>query len=393
MFLALPVRHGILAVSLGLSCLSAGTCRSAVAADQTSAAKAISALRAVEPKSGGSAAAREAVEQLATNGSENLLPVLRGFRGCTPLAANWLRNAFSRIADSETQAGRELPRREMLALVKDTSESPTARRLAYETLLQSDAGLKQQLIPEMLLDPSPEFRRDAVAMLLEAAAAATDKSAATMLYQQALQGAVHEDQVKTISKALRDAGQSIDVQKHFGFLAQWQVIGPFDNKDEKGFAIAYPPESELNLKAEYDGQLGKVSWQPVASDDDFGVLDIAKQIKNYKGSLMYAATDYVSRADQTVQLRLGTPNAWKLWVNGQLVFEREEYHRSSQMDQYMVPVQLKAGANTILLKVCQNEMEQDWAQRYQFQIRVSDATGAGVLPVAGTASRTEGVSR
>ena len=281
----------------------------------------------------------------------------------------------------------------MLAFVKDTAGSPTARRLAYETLLLSNAELKQELIPGMLLDPSPEFRRDAVTLLLESATAATDKAVATKLYEQALQGAVHEDQVKTISKALRDAGQSIDVQKHFGFLAKWQVVGPFDNKDEKGFAVAYPPESELNLKAEYDGQLGKVTWQPVASEDDFGVLDIAKQIKNYKGSLMYAATDYVSRSDQTVQLRLGTPNAWKLWVNGQLVFEREEYHRSSQMDQYMVPVQLKAGANKILLKVCQNEMEQDWAQRYQFQIRVSDATGAAVLPVTGTARRTEGVSR
>ena len=73
------------------------------------------------------------------------------------------------------------------------------------------------------------------------------------------------------------------------------------------------------------------------------MIDIAKQIENYKGSLMYAATTWTSDKDQQVEIRLGTPNSWKLWVNGELVFEREEYHRSSKLDQYRVPVTLKVG--------------------------------------------------
>ncbi len=93
---------------------------------------------------------------------------------------------------------------------------------------------------------------------------------------------------------------------------------------------------------------------------------------------MYATTTYMSDKEQTLELRLGTPNAWKMWVNGELVFEREEYHRSTSMDQYRVPVKLQAGPNTILLKVCQNEQDQPWAQRYQFQLRVCDNTGSGV---------------
>ncbi len=39
--------------------------------------------------------------------------------------------------------------------------------------------------------------------------------------------------------------------------------------------------------------------------------------------------------------------------------------------------------NVLLLKVCQNEQEQSWAQDYKFQLRVCDATGSAVLP-AGT---------
>ena len=203
--------------------------------------------------------------------------------------------------------------------------------------------------------------------------------------------AVHEDQVKTIAEALRKHNEVVDIQKHFGFLPQWSIVGPFDNKDGKGFAVACGPELDVNaskapdLQAEYDGQTDKVRWRPIATTDDYGVVDIAKQIENYKGSLMYATTIWTSNRDQQAEIRLGTPNSWKLWVNGKLVFEREEYHRSSQLDQYRVPVTLKVGSNTLLFKICQNEQTQDWAQRYQYQIRICNSTGSALLPSTSTA--------
>lgn len=351
-------------------------------------ADSIRCLQSVEPGGKGTEAARNAVETLSSSGA--MLPVLKGFKGSSSLAINWLRNAFEGIVEAEKTAGKMLPVEELKGFIADRSESPVARRLAYETLLAHDAGVEAQLIPEMLLDPSPEFRRDAVARLINEAAAA-DAAVATPLYKTAMSGAVHEDQVKQIAEALRKNGETVNIQKHFGFVPQWMVIGPFDNKEEKGFGVAYTPETTaaegkpLDPAAEYDGQLGKVKWQSVVTEDDYGVLDIAKQIQNYKGSLMYASTTWKSDSDQNVELRLGTPNAWKLWVNGKLVFEREEYHRSSAMDQYKVPVSLKAGENILLLKVCQNEQTQDWAQRYQFQLRVCDSTGSAILPVSTTA--------
>lgn len=345
-------------------------------------------LQSIEPGGKGTASARKAVERLAS--SDALIPVLKGFKGSSPLAVNWLRNAFEEIVETNKKAAKPLPVDELKGFIADLSESPIARRIAYETLRDQDAAVEEQLIPGMLLDPSPEFRRDAVARLIKEASSA-EAAAATPIYQKALSGAVHEDQVKQIAEALRKNGETVNIQKHFGFLAQWMVIGPFDNKEEKGFPVAYTPETMAaegkpqDFSAEYDGQLGKVKWQSVVTEDDYGVLDIAKQIQNYKGSLMYASTTWKSDREQNVEIRLGTPNAWKLWVNGKLVFEREEYHRSSAMDQYKVPVSLKAGENVLLLKVCQNEQTQDWAQRYQFQLRVCDSTGSAVLPVSTTA--------
>ena len=343
-----------------------------------------SVIKSVGEGSRGSAEARAASSRIVSGGAKNLIPTLQAFEGSSMLASNWLRSTFETIADSEIKAGRSLPKGDLLAFVKDASGSPAARRLAYEWILKRSPQVEDELIPQLLLDPSPEFRRDAVARLLsEAKKAGGDE--ATNLYRRALTGAVHEDQVKTISKALRDAGDEVNLQRHFGFLASWKIIGPFDNKDKKGFPIPYPPETKIDLSAEYDGQLGKVKWEPISTDEDFGLVNIAEQIENYKGSLMYATTNFQSRTEQTIEIRLGTPNAWKLWVNDELIFEREEYHRSTKMDQYKIPVALKKGDNRLLIKVCQNEQEDSWAQKYQFQLRICDSTGAAVLPAADTA--------
>ena len=344
------------------------------------------ALKSVGQFSKGTQQAKQASEALVAGGAKNLVPLLQAFDGASPLAANWLRSTFETIADSEMKAGQSLPKDQFLAFIKDSDNSPAARRLAYEWLLIRRPELKGQLIPSMLSDPSPEFRRDAVAVLLTDASKA-EGDQATELYQKALQAAVHEDQVKTISKALRGSGIEVNLQTHFGFLTDWKIIGPFNNKEGIGYAADYPPESEIDVSAEYEGQRGTVKWEAIGTNDDFGLINIAEEVKNYKGSVMYVTATYSSASDMPVEFRLGTPNAWKLWVNDKLQFEREEYHRSTKMDQYQIPVQLKSGQNRILLKLCQNEQTQSWAQKYQFQLRVSDTTGAAVLPSVTTATK------
>jgi hypothetical protein len=352
--------------------------------------EAVKVLQTARAGGAGSTANQQATAVLVQHGHKALLPILSGFREATPVGANWLRNAFDQIAAETAAAGSTLPAELLEKFIADTQQSAAARRMAYEALKRQDPSVEVRLIPGMLLDPGPEFRRDAVSMLVTEAGRA-EGDAATALYRKAFSGAVHEDQVKQIAEALRKAGETVEISRHFGFVSSWMIAGPFDNREEKGFAVAWPPEAEFaadgpDLAREYDGQDNlKVRWQPVETTDDFGVVDIAKQIQNYKGSAMYATATWQSSSAQTVQIRLGTPNAWKLWVNGKLIFEREEYHRSSQMDQYSIPVELQAGRNRIALKICQNEQTQDWAQKYQYQLRICDNTGAGVLPVAAAA--------
>ena len=76
-------------------------------------------------------------------------------------------------------------------------------------------------MPGMLDDPSLELRRDAVARLIdEAAALAEEKNneAAVAIYRQALTAARDIDQIRTLAERLRKLGQPVDLPRHLGFL-------------------------------------------------------------------------------------------------------------------------------------------------------------------------------
>ena len=336
----------------------------------------------VQDRGKGHAQATAAIESLQKADRSALLPILTAMKSSNPLARNWLVAAFEAIADRIVRSDQELPIKDLVGFIKDRDQSPRARRLAFEWIRQVEPEIEDALIPGMLLDPSPEFRRDAVQRLIDTAQIQKDdgnESAARTTLQKALRGAVDDDQVKAIVKPLKAMGVEVNLQDHFGFVVSWSIVGPFDNRGMKGFDVAYPPEESVNLTGRYEGQLGEVSWEPLATTDDYGIVDIGKSVQNYKGSAMYLTSEFQSDGARQVEIRLGTPNAWKLWVNGELQFAREEYHRGSRLDQYRVPVQLKKGANRFLLKILQNEQTQDWAQDYKFQLRVCDPAGSAIL--------------
>ena len=346
----------------------------------------IRTVQAVGTKGAGHEAAQQALKELCQAGPESLVPILRGINAANPLSANWLLNAFETIADRVIKSGGRLPQNELEAFSRDIANQSRARRIAFEWLAKTDPSAPARMIPGMLHDPSAEFRRDAVRGLVTAANQSLKKDQpedAVRLYQKAMTGATDDDQVKQIVRALKKLGHEVNLQQHFGFLTDWYIVGPFDNKDEKGYAPSYPPENGVDRNATYDGVNGRVAWSPISTEHDYGVVDIAKSVAPLKGVVMYLTTDFVSDRGGEVEFRIGTPNALKVWVNGQLVFAREEYHRGMFLDQNKMSVTLKRGKNQILMKLCQNEQTQDWAQKYQFQFRVCDESGKAVLPAKG----------
>ena len=344
----------------------------------------LTALKQVGPEGEGNAEAAVAWKALTKHGGEAIVPILEAMSGTGPLTRNWMRSAAEAIFARETQSESAVDAVALIEFFNDREHDMKARDLAYDLLNRADTDEAASLIPAMLDDPSPVLRRLAVAQLIaqgesELKDGKIDASLATL--NNALSAARDIKQIDEIAKLLRkDLEQTIDLPKHFGFLSHWHLIAPFDNTERKGFDTAYPPEKEINFETAYDGKGSKkVKWQEYATADDYGMVDFNTPFSPLKEVIGYAYTEYNSEEARDVEIRLGCKNAWKIWLNGELVFGRDEYHRGARIDQYILPVKLKKGKSTLLVKACQNEQEQTWTVEWQFQLRLCDSTGTAIL--------------
>ena len=95
-------------------------------------------------------------------------------------------------------------------------------------------------------------------------------------------------------------------------------------------------------------------------------MDLNKLISPEHGAVAYAYREFEFDRELPVDIRIGTANGFKLWVNGELLFAHEEYHQSMRIDQYRAQAQLRPGTNRLLLKICQNEQTEDWAHAGDF---------------------------
>ena len=159
----------------------------------------------------------------------------------------------------------------------------------------------------------------------------------------------------------------------------WKVIAPFNNSERKGFDEVYPPEQKLDFAASYPGKGKDAKWADFTSTDEYGKIDFNKPFGMEKEVVGYAAAEFVSKEARPAEIRIGCKNGWKVWLNGKLLFARDEYHRGAKLDQYKLPCELLAGKNVILVKCCQNEQKETWTVEWEFQLRVCDATGTAIL--------------
>jgi hypothetical protein len=299
--------------------------------------------------------------------------------GASDLSVNWLRAVADTIAQRQLQQKGKLPLEQLERFISDRSHHPRARRTAYEIIALADRSAHDRIIPGLLDDPSLELRRDAVAHAISEAAKISESAPAIVAYRRALNSARDLDQIEVSTKGIRDLGGEVNLPLQFGFLMDWALVGPFDNEGKKGFVQAYPPEVELDLSHTYKGKEGNVTWLQHSTTDEFGTVDLNVALGKYKGAICYAHTVFMSANDTPVEIRLGCINGNKVWVNGKMVTSNHVYHASTAIDQYIAQANFRKGRNDILIKVAQNEQTEDWAQRWQFQLRVCDIYGTAIL--------------
>lgn len=355
------------------------------AADPPAVADALKAITAVAKEGAGNPAAAVAWKAVVAAGGDALVPTLTAFDAATPTAANWLRSAVDAIAENEAKAGRKLPPG-VWAFITDTKRNPAARRIAFELARAEDKPAAEKLLPGLINDPSLELRRDAIAARLEASKTITSIPLQRETYAELFAAARDKDQVEAIAALLEKGFDGVgpkkpDLTRHFGYVTEWQVVGPFDSPKGAGFAKAFPPETGVDLAAKYPGKAdANLTWKAVQSPDVYGKIDLNAELGKHMDAVAYAAAVVVSEKETPAEIRAASQNAVRIFLNGKRLLQREEYHHGTRMDQHVARGTLKAGRNEILVKVCQNNQTEKWAQAWDFAVRVCDATG-GALPL------------
>jgi hypothetical protein len=167
-----------------------------------------------------------------------------------------------------------------------------------------------------------------------------------------------------------------------GFVANWLIAGPFpnpgDRPDNTGFGTDYlksnggeagfTPTAGMEIKVEGGAAVKFLPYNTTGTDIIFGDVAHLKIEPTQEKILVYCACWLDSDADKNVEIRVGSDDGYKLWINHQLIAEVHEY-RAMEMDQETHKVKLNKGKNLILIKVDQDTGE------YQFMLRVVGADG------------------
>jgi hypothetical protein len=342
----------------------------------------VARVRAVGPEAARSAEARAARDALARCGPDAIAALLVGMDTPDTVAANWLRSAFDEVVDRAMKADpASLPTAELRRYVLDARRQGRVRRLALDVLTKLDPAAPANLIPPLLDDP--EFRRDAVAVALAAGDRAVkeqDEAAGLTAFDRAFDAAREVDQVRSAAAKLKSLGRDVSIVEHLGFVVDWSVIGPFNGPEYKTFATVFPPEREIKLDATYNAQAGRVSWRSHRTLDEFGTVDLVKAVAATDDAAAYAFTVMESPRARDAQIRCGADDNIQVWLNGKRVFAKEEWQNGTRLDRFIAPVQLLAGANDLLVKVCQGPKYRDpgMANPWSLQLRICDSTGRGI---------------
>jgi len=138
-----------------------------------------------------------------------------------------------------------------------------------------------------------------------------------------------------------------------GFITEesWMTLGPFDNAGGIGFNTQYIKENlpKIDTTEPYDGIYGKVRWQKSIDDTLYGHINLGP---NQNWSVAYAFATVTSPDEREVQFRFDSDDQGKLWVNGIEVFSHTKTF-TAEIDNYIIPVKLSQGRNSILVKVCE----------------------------------------
>ncbi len=159
----------------------------------------------------------------------------------------------------------------------------------------------------------------------------------------------------------------------------WWTVGPFANFDGEGFDRAYLPEEKPGLGETYISRIGMPTvWQKRTYPEV--TLDLEVLYGGGSG-VAYGQTIFHSPTSRSARIVANVNSGVKVWLNGALVFrrfQREPFRPQVGGGIWAADVELKAGANVVLVKWIRS------SEPIQFSLTFSDREGRGLPEVGNT---------
>lgn len=130
----------------------------------------------------------------------------------------------------------------------------------------------------------------------------------------------------------------------------WWICGPFQCRDLRdGFRRAFPPEIQVDLNPADSNRTNGVRWFRYQADSG-GHINLSAALGDRNNAAAYALTYLHAKKEMRTVLHVGSDDAVRVFLNGRNVLENMT-QRTAAPDQDRVEIALKAGWNTLLVKV------------------------------------------
>jgi HEAT repeat protein len=230
---------------------------------------------------------------------------------------------------------------EMLEKVMPLAQRPDERKLVLSALADVRHVSALQTAESLLDDETLRDEAGVTTLAIARALAAEEPEAARAAIEKVRAAPVSE-------KVRQQADQTADFLRRFeGYSAAWLLAGPYVREGENAaalFDLAFPPETSGAADVEWRRLLVNNPANP-------WIFDLAGAVGG-ENRCVYVRTSVWSEQQQTVRLEIGSDDGVRAWLNGELVHSNLVYRGITPAED-KVPVTLKSGWNTLMLKIVQ----------------------------------------
>ncbi len=273
------------------------------------------------------------------------------------------------LADSLVSEGNRIEAGKAYSVILDSVHDNDSRKTALVALAQFPDIEAFDSVTQLLGNPNLQNEvHAALASITKSLAQSNQKDRANQGFELLLKNSNATEDFQRLGELAHTLGRSSEFLSNAGFPIEWKLIGPFPWLVEEGFSVAHIGEPGIDTSNNVSVAEKKIAWKDHQISDRTGQVFLDSIYGPQENVSVYAVTRFKVANDQDATLRIGSDDWVKVWLNEEPVHEFTSF-RGVALDQDQVPVTLKEGVNTLLLRINQG------ALGYGFVVRITDRDG------------------